>query len=251
MGQKFKDLYDGVYVGMLGGKIAAVAPGFDAGRFAARLAGDELERREFLARMDLIVEALDYCLTDDYPANLAALRRMLGAELATEHGMFTVGWWLWPLAHYVTRHATRDFAASVAFIEELTKRHTGEFAVRPLLAAFPDDMLAVMAGWSRSANVHLRRLASEGLRIHLPWAKKLPLALERFEAFKAILTNLKDDPSRFVQKSVGNNLNDLFRDAPDKARQIIAEWEEAARANGQELSPAARWIIRHGTRRQS
>ena len=31
------------------------------------------------------------------------------------------------------------------------------------------------------------------------------------------MTNLKDDPQKFVQKSVGNNLNDLYKDAPEKA----------------------------------
>jgi 3-methyladenine DNA glycosylase AlkC len=243
MAKKLKDHYDDAYAGMLAAKLATAAMEFDSGRFIDALAG-KLETRTFLARMDLIVDALDQSLGGGYSTNLAGFRKILGDELATESGMFTQGWWLWPLARYVERHGKRDFTASVAFIEELTKRHTGEFAVRPLLTAFPDDMLAVMTRWSRDANVHVRRLASEGLRIRLPWAKKLPLALERFDAVKTILTHLKDDPSRFVQKSVGNNLNDLFKEAPDKALQIIAEWEAAS------LSPAARWVIRHGMRKQ-
>jgi radical SAM superfamily enzyme YgiQ (UPF0313 family) len=39
-----------------------------------------------------------------------------------------------------------------------------------------------------------------------------------------ILTNLKDDESRFVQKSVGNNLNDPYKEYPHKAQQIVDAW---------------------------
>ncbi|MDR3322623.1 MAG: DNA alkylation repair protein [Zoogloeaceae bacterium] len=243
MAKKIRDDYGDDYARMLAGKIKALSPDFQAARFFAALAAESFTTRPFLARMDVFARALEQSLSGDYAARIALFHKLLGDELATETGMFTVGGWLWPLARYVERHGVEDFAVSVGFIRELTKRHTGEFAVRPLLRRFPDAMLAVMQTWSRDDNVHVRRLASEGLRPRLPWAKKLPLALEHFAEYKAILTNLKDDPSRFVQKSVGNNLNDLFKDAPDKAREIITEWRR------EELSKAAQWIIRHGTRR--
>jgi 3-methyladenine DNA glycosylase AlkC len=99
-----------------------------------------------------------------------------------------------------------------------------------------------MLAWSLDDNVHVRRLASEGLRIALPWAKKTTSALDEFPLYTAILTNLKDDPSRFIQKSVGNNLNDLSKHDRTLAEQIIRSWEQ------QELSKAAGWIIRHGRR---
>jgi 3-methyladenine DNA glycosylase AlkC len=243
MALKFKESFDGLYVRMLADKLATVSPEFVPGAFVAALDG-ALAAQEFLARMDILAGALDRHVPGDYAARLAIFHQILGDELATEAGMFTQGWWLWPIARYVERHATENFAASVAFIESLTRRHTGEFAVRPLLVAFPDAMLDVMTGWSRSDNVHVRRLSSEGVRIRLPWAKKLTVALDHFPVYKALLTHLKDDPSRFVQKSVGNNLNDLFKDAPEKAREIIAGWE------AEPLSPAARWVVRHGMRNQ-
>jgi 3-methyladenine DNA glycosylase AlkC len=242
--QKFKDFYDEVYAEMLASRIGAVLPGFSRARFMETLVG-QLESREFLARMDLFAQALERSLPGSCAQHLPALHPLLGPELQTETGMFTQGWWLWPIARYVEKHATEDFSVSVAFIRELTKRHTGEFAVRPLLVAFPEAMMAVMLAWSRDKNVHIRRLASEGVRIRLPWAKKLGIALERFEEYKAILGNLKDDASRFVQKSVGNNLNDLYKEAPDKAEEIIAEWEAVG------LSAAAQWVVKHGRRRRT
>ncbi len=98
--------------------------------------------------------------------------------------------------------------------------------------------------WTADKNVHVRRLASEGVRTRLPWSQKLLVALDEFERYSRILTNLKDDPEKFVQKSVGNNLNDLYKDAPEKADFLIAQWEKTGHSRAQE------WIIRHDRRNQ-
>ena len=96
--------------------------------------------------------------------------------------------------------------------------------------------------WTKDKSVHVRRLASEGVRTRLPWSPKLYAALEEFERYTEILTNLKDDPEKFVQKSVGTNLNDLFKDAPEKAEFIIEKWRASGTGKAQE------WIIKHGMR---
>ncbi|MDR2165904.1 MAG: DNA alkylation repair protein [Zoogloeaceae bacterium] len=241
MARKFKDCFDDSYARMLAAKLSAAAPAFREEVFLRMLMG-QLDNLEFSGRVDRIARALDASLPGAYAEKLSVFAAILGAPLATETGMFTEGWWLWPIARYVEHHATEDCAASVAFIRELTRRHTGEFAVRPLLKANPETMMRVMLAWSRDVDVHVRRLASEGVRIRLPWARKLTVALERFGEFRALLANLKDDPSRFVQKSVGNNLNDLFKEAPDKAAAIIRDWEAMP------CSRATQWIIRHGSR---
>ena len=61
-------------------------------------------------------------------------------------------------------------------------------------------------------------------------------------AKKLILVNLQYDPEKFVQKSMGNNLNDLMKEFPDKANEIINDWR-----NGNPLKETL-WIIKHGTR---
>ncbi|MDE6892744.1 MAG: DNA alkylation repair protein, partial [Lachnospiraceae bacterium] len=74
--------------------------------------------------------------------------------------------------------------------------------------------------------------------------KKLFTALDEFDRYTVILTNLKDDPERFVQKSVGNNLNDLYKEDPQKADYIISKWEKSGHSKAQD------WIIKHGRRNQ-
>lgn len=229
------------YARELAGKLSAAWPGFPSEQFVGRIDG-HVDDLAFLQRMDLFADALEACMPLPYPEVLAVFTRMLGPVLVQETGMFTDGWWLWPIGRYVERHAAEDMDASLAFLEAFTQRHTGEFAIRTLLAAYPAQTLARMQAWSTHDSVHVRRLASEGVRIRLPWAKKLDVTQANADEVTAILSNLRHDPSKFVQKSVGNNLNDLYKEHPALAVAIIDAWLAS------EPSAATLWIIKHGQR---
>lgn len=240
---KHKDHYNDQYVLALSQKIFSVLPDFDSKAFSLDLIG-QLDDKELFARFDCIVDAMHKYLLSDYNKNIHAFHDMLGPELDRPEGMFSVGWWLWPIGRYVERYGAENWAVSLSFLKELTKRFTGEFAIRPLLKKCPRKVLDELILWTLDDNVHVRRLASEGVRIRLPWSEKLLVALDEFEKYTAILTNLKDDPEKFVQKSIGNNLNDLYKAAPDKADHIIAQWRKTP------ASKAREWIIKHGRRNQ-
>lgn len=240
---KHKDHYDDRYILELSAKLSSVMPAFNAESFRNDLLG-QLDDKELFARFDCIVDAMKQYLDDDYAANIHAFYSLLGPELEKPEGMFSFGWWLWPIGRYIERYGNEDWEASLRFLKELTKRFTGEYAIRPLLRDHPKEVMDELILWTLDENVHVRRLASEGVRIRLPWGLKLRVALEEFERYLQILTNLKDDPEKFVQKSVGNNLNDLYRDAPEKAEYIIAQWRETPPSKAQE------WIIKHGMRNQ-
>lgn len=241
MAKKFKDYYDIDCAVLIAGKIAAVWPAFDREKFMEILTA-KLPEKEFHARQDAFVEAFELTMPQDYETTLSIFSQILGSELQTTEGMFIYGWWLWPVGRFVEKHGTKNFQLSMNFIYELTKRFTGEFAVRPLIAQNPERALQIIHQWSTDSNVHVRRLASEGLRIRLPWAKKSLVAVKYFEIYRTILGNLKSDPEKFVQKSVGNNLNDLMKKFPEKAKEIIAEWEH------DNPGKETQWIIKHGLR---
>ena len=240
---KHKDYYNDDYIFELSRKLHSVMPEFDEKNFSGSLVG-RLDDKELFARLDFIVDAMQKSMADDYTKNIEAFFNVLGPELEKPEGMFNLGWWLWPVGRYVERHGNENWRLSLSFLKELTKRFTGEFAVRPLLREHPKEVMDELIGWSLDENVHVRRLASEGVRIRLPWSKKLFVALEEFERYTAILTNLKDAPEKFVQKSVGNNLNDLYKEAPEKADFIISQWEKTGQSKAQD------WIIKHGRRNQ-
>jgi 3-methyladenine DNA glycosylase AlkC len=241
MAKKFKDYYDLKCAELIADKILQVDNTFNKRGFVSYLK-KELPDKEFTARQDAFADAFEKYLPNDYSKNTILFEKILGDELKTTEGMFIYGWWLWPVGRYVQRNGFKDYDASMNFIYELTKRSTGEFAIRTLLEAHPTKTIRTMVKWSKDKNVHVRRLASEGVRIKLPWAKKLTVALDEFKVFKKILTNLKNDKEKFVQKSVGNNLNDLMKEAPQLANQIIDEWR------ADDPSKETLWIIKHGTR---
>lgn len=114
--------------------------------------------------------------------------------------------------------------------------------MRPLLANFPKATLDLLLVWSQDENMRVRRLASECMRIRLPWAKKQTVVLDYFDEFATVLRNLKDDRDKSIQKSVANNLNDLYKEDPEKFESIIQTWQE------EELSPSCAWIIKHASR---
>lgn len=241
MAKKLVEYYDLSYAEMMAEKFGSVSSSFDQKGFVKHMK-EHLGEEAFLARQDLYADALEIFLGDDPIANLDVFRAIWGEELKQETGMFTEGWWLWPISRYVARHACKMPKETYAFLKEFTKRHTGEFAIRPLLMEFNEETMHVMLKWSLDENVHVRRLSSEGLRIALPWANKTTAGIQDFDRFKEILSNLRHDRSKFVQKSVGNNLNDLFKHDPSLAAKIVEEWERG------EQSDALQWIIRHGRR---
>jgi len=240
---KYKEYYNDQYILELSEKISSVIPSFNQETFSKELMG-QLGDKELFERLDCIVDAMENSMENDYSKNIQGFYNILGPELTQSEGMFSFGWWLWPIGRYVEKNGNKNWNLSLSFLKELTKRFTGEYAIRTLLKDHPQEVMEELILWTNDENVHVRRLASEGVRIRLPWAKKLTVAVEEFELYTTILTNLKDDPERFVQKSVGNNLNDLFKEAPEKAEYIITEWSKTTNSKAQE------WIIKHGMRNQ-
>lgn len=227
----------------LAAEIAKVQPAFPADEFLADVRASDISRLELLGRVDLLAAALRRHLPGDYLEALATLTGIYGPENPNETGMFTFGYWLWPVASFIARYGLDHYDASIAAIQGLTRRHTGEYAIRPYIESRPERTSAVMLEWAASDNVHVRRLASEGLRPRLPWAKRLTLFIDEPAPVFAVLERLKDDPSRFVQKSVANNLNDYLKDNRPAAMNLLAGWAE-------DTSPARRWIIRYALRNE-
>ncbi|MBL1225274.1 DNA alkylation repair protein [Enterococcus sp. BWR-S5] len=241
MGMKVKDYYDYNYAHDLAEKIGLVYPAFPTDSFLSFLK-PTLEQLEFNDRQTLLAQALKESIPLNYRETIQIFEKILGPELEGSLGMFTEGYWLWPIGKYVELYGDQDFETSTAFSKELTKRFTSEFCMRPVILAFPEQAMALLLNWSLDDNKRVRRLASECLRIRLPWAKKMYVALDYFDSYSQLLTNLKDDSDKTTQKSVANNLNDLYKEDPQKFAQIISSWET------KEMTKECVWIIKHASR---
>ena len=199
---------------------------------------DELELKD---RVECIADALHDHLSKNFVDNVTALISILGPENGKETGMFKEFYWVMPMAKYVEKYGLSDFDTSMAAIYEITKRNTGEYTVRPFLEAFPDKTLRVMLDWSKDSNKHVRRLSSEGVRPRLPWAPKLDQFIEDPSPIFPILENLKDDDSKYVQKSVANCINDVLKDNELLGKELIESWAPNTSKN-------RNWIIKHALR---
>jgi len=238
---KVKDYYNVDCAKLISRKIRVIFPEFKEKSFL-NFIKKNVSDKEFSERMDVFVDGFTLYLPNTYEQNIEIFKQILGEELKQETGMFSEGWWLWPVGRYVETYGIKNLKVSLGFIKELTKRFTGEYAIRPLLANKPKETIKEIKKWSKDKNVHVRRLASESVRISLPWSKKLYIAIDYFEDYRIVLSNLKNDTSKFVQKSVGNNLNDLYKEFPEKANEIIKEWKKSKPTKETE------WIIKHGLR---
>lgn len=241
MATKVKDYYNVLYLEELAGNIGEATDKFNKDKFFD-LTKSTIEELEFNQRQELVAKALHEAFDAKYSDIIAVFTKILGDELRGNSGAFTEGWWLWPIGKYVELYGDEYFDVSIAFSKELTKRFTSEYCMRPLIKKEPDKALKILKDWSKDEHERVRRLSSECLRIRLPWAKKLFTALEYFDDYFEILSNLKDDRDKYIQKSVANNLNDLYKEDPDKFYLIIDTWKK------ENISKECEWVIKYGSR---
>lgn len=205
---------------------------------AVQLAGLGLRERVDLVRAALLADTEGY-------SELAALIKQCLPDSA-----FT-GWMIWPVTEAVSVSALADgsakaFRSALGLQAELTKRLTAEFGIRALLDADLDKALPIVLKWTRDPDEHVRRLASEGTRPLLPWAKRVRAIVERPESTVAILDALHQDESAYVRRSVANHLNDISKADPDLAVEIAARW--SAGPATAPTTTATKQLIRHGLR---
>ncbi len=97
-------------------------------------------------------------------------------------------------------------------------------ALRPHIVAGPDMAIACLRDWTSAPSDRLRRFASEATRPRGVWCAHIPTLRQQPERALPILQPLLTDPSRYVQDSVGNRLNDASKDRPDWVQLLCAAW---------------------------
>jgi 3-methyladenine DNA glycosylase AlkC len=197
--------------------------------------------KSYTERVEIIAAALHTHLPKKYSKALTILMQILGPENTEETGMFTNFYWLMPIGKFIEKYGLDDFTLSIKAIAEVTKRNTGEYAIRPYARQYPAKTLPVCKKWAQSKNFHLRRLASEGLRPKLPWAPKLDTWNNNPAPVFEILELLKEDEVKFVKKSVGNHLRDWLKVNPKETQKIISRWSKSKNEH-------TKWLLKHAQR---
>ncbi|WP_155353589.1 DNA alkylation repair protein [Acrocarpospora macrocephala] len=238
MAQPLKELINAGSVGVLADGIAAVwAPFARAAFVRSALAG--LAGLELKDRVRHVARALHEALPLPFPDAAKVLRESAGQVRLDL-------WSGWPATEHVGTHGVEHLDESMATLAVLTPHSTGEFAVRPLLERHQMDALKIMYRWADSPNEHLRRLASEGTRPRLPWGSRVRWLMEPGPAIP-ILDALRDDPSEYVRRSVANHVNDIAKDHPETAIDLLGRWRDQGGSHVERvLRHASRGLIKAG-----
>lgn len=195
----------------------------DAEEYAAWVA-PRVNDLEIKDRVGVFAAGLKDRLPEDYKEALEWIVPRLGPELKESEGYFNHAFHLWPVSRFVEEFGLGEPGASLSAIKALTKAFTGEWAVRPFLARYPEETMARVDEWSRSGSHNVRRLASEGIRPRLPWASvHTPFTVDPTPIIP-VLDRLYADESAYVRTSVANNLNDIARTHPELAVATVTRW---------------------------
>lgn len=143
------------------------------------------------------------------------------------------------MSEFVSTYGLDNYKTSMNALRDFTHHCSSEFAIRDFLKLDFDKSIKHMQEWAEDDNHHIRRLASEGSRPRLPWGIKLQDVIDKPNLTWAILNKLKNDPEKYVQKSVANHLNDISKDNADWLIQKLQKWPDKA---------ITQWIIKHGCR---
>ena len=190
-----------------------------------------------MRRHGWIAHAL-YDMTAESPDPDAVAQR-----LVTHPSDLARGWaaeWVrhsgWPLARQL--QAQRRLAADPHFwVRELAWA-----ALRDPVVAQLDLALVLLQPWVREADANLRRFACELTRPRGVWCAPLRALQSAPERGLPLLEPLRADPSRYVQNSVANWLNDASKTCPQWVEQLCARWERESSGE------ATRYIVRRARR---
>lgn len=252
MPEPFKNFFNIPLIEKMGALLCNAYPAFDQDKFIA-LASADFENLELKQRSNQIRDALVATLPNTIDVSGPILIQTLGSQAPIDGGTTQEqdsglsGFAIMPMADFVAQVGLNNPTTSFDVLEELTKRFSAEFAVRPFIIADQEGAMRQFAKWAKSKNAHVRRLASEGCRPLLPWGIRLQAFVQDPTPVLNILEKLKDDPEEYVRRSVANNLNDIAKNQPDLVAKIAKDWLKGASKNRERLvRHACRTLIKQG-----
>lgn len=238
MASPLKDLYSPAFYDRLTKALAVTIPDFDKRKFVKEIFSPDFESKELKERMKHTSKVLHNFLPADYTQSIELIKKTI-AQLRIQ-GIGEDGLAFMFLPDYIETYGINHFETSVEALEFVTQFVSCEFAVRPFILKYGNEMILRMQQWSLHESHKVRRLASEGSRPRLPWAMAIPFLKKDPTSILPILENLKTDPSEYVRRSVANSLNDIAKDHPKVVLEIAKKWSGL----GNETDA----IIKHGSR---
>lgn len=150
------------------------------------------------------------------------------------------------LAAFIFGRLAANSNESIAFLKERVSQDN-DWRVQEILAkAFDrfcadigyEDALPVIKEWLADSHLNVRRAVTEGLRI---WTGRAYFR-DHPKAAVRLLSQLRDDESEYVRKSVGNALRDISKKHKDLVRIELHTWDITNRQTRQTHKLASKFL---------
>ena len=233
-----KDIYSPSFYGAFADVLSETVPSFDKEKFIGLIFNEDFQTMEWKERMKHTTRIFHEFMPEDFPKAVKIIEKVITGLRKSNFTDDNLAFIFFP--DYVEVYGIEDLKTSAKAFEFITQFISCEFAVRPFILRYSDEMLRYMLDWSLHESSKVRRLASEGSRPRLPWAMAIPELKKNPDAILPILENLKNDSSESVRRSVANSLNDIAKDNPQVVLDIAAKWKG--------ISKETDAIIKHGSR---
>lgn len=208
-----------------------VYPALDEKAFSRALTQD-LDTLELKARFERVADSCKAFLPEDYPKAIQVMLKFCEGKPNKLIYLF--------MPTFIMKYGRGHYELSMKALRDVTEYSSSEEGVRPFLEDDLKKTIKHMLTWTKSKNTHIRRLASEGSRPRLPWAKKVQALIDDPTHAWPLLEALKTDKEKYVQKSVANHINDISKDHADWVVEQVSSWDQS--------NEATAWIIKHGMR---
>lgn len=124
-----------------------------------------------------------------------------------------------------TLNRIQQFAADPHF----GVREISWLAVREKISSNLQESISILTEWTNNADENIRRFASEAIRPRGVWCAHIDALKQNPAIALSILEALKSDPSRYVQNSVANWLNDAAKTCPLFVKELCTRWERESK----------------------
>ncbi|MGE8293160.1 MAG: DNA alkylation repair protein [Sphingobacterium sp.] len=121
-------------------------------------------------------------------------------------------------------------------------REISWLAIREKICNNLEASISILTEWATNSDENIRRFASEAIRPRGVWSAHIDALKQNPAIALSILEALKSDPSRYVQNSVANWLNDAAKTCPLFVSEICAKWEKES------SSKETRYIVKRAVR---
>ena len=121
-----------------------------------------------------------------------------------------------------------DQAKSLVADKHFGIREIVWMALRPAIEKDLKKSISFLKKWASDEDENVRRFTTESTRPRGVWCKHIDALKENPSIALPILNKLKSDPSKYVQNSVGNWLNDASKSQADFVIELCGKWQKVS-----------------------